>query len=70
MYPVLIAKTSIKIVTTLNIGKCSLIYNTLGARHSDNGDVLLCGGRIGNGEVKADCAAYTPRTQVLSCFFY
>ena len=36
----------------------------LGARHDDNGDVLLCGGRTGDGQVMSDCVAYTPRTKV------
>ena len=35
-----------------------------GAKHSDNGDVLFCGGRIGDGEVMSDCVAYTPMTKV------
>ena len=39
--------------------------NILGAKHSDNGDVLFCGGRIGDGEVMSDCVAYTPMTKVL-----
>ena len=38
--------------------------NILGPKHSDNGDVLLCGGRIGDGEVMSDCVAYTPKTKV------
>ena len=38
--------------------------NISGAKHSDNGDVLFCGGRIGDGEVMSDCVAYTPMTKV------
>ena len=60
--------TFLSISTTIFLEKYLWIVIFSGAKHGDNGDVLLCGGRIGDGEVMSDCLAYTPRTKVVFDF--
>ena len=35
-----------------------------GEKSKDNGMVVVCGGRNGDGQVVGDCVSYTPRTMV------